>query len=193
MDITVKDVRKTFNGCLVLNDFSATFKAGRVTCIMGPSGSGKTTLLNLLMGFLTPDRGTITGVPAKKSAVFQEDRLCETFGALTNVAMVLRKPRDEGTIRSHLEALGLGDDLDKPLSEYSGGMKRRVALVRAILAESDVLFLDEPLKGLDDDTKQMTVAYLKAHFGGRTVIMVTHDRKEVQALGADLVILGWEA
>ena len=76
-----------------------------------------------------------------------------------------------------------------PVRDYSGGMKRRVALVRAILAQSDVLFLDEPLKGLDERTKESVVSYLKRHFNGRTVIMVTHDRDEVTAFGAELITL----
>ena len=74
-DIVLRGITKRFGDKVVLEDLNARFLKGQTSCIMGPSGCGKTTLLQLLMGFLTPDEGTITGVPKKKSAVFQEDRL----------------------------------------------------------------------------------------------------------------------
>ena len=190
MDIIVSELTKSFGGHTVLDRFSATFPEGEVTCVMGPSGGGKTTLLNILMGLLPADGGTIKGMPAYQSAVFQEDRLCDSFSAFTNVRMVLDKHYSSQKIQAHLDEIGLGKDRSKPVKEYSGGMKRRVALVRAILADSHVLFLDEPLKGLDDQTKGHVIRYLKEHFNGRTVIMVTHDSNEVDAFGARLLTLG---
>ncbi len=190
MDIIVSELTKSFGPQKVLDRFSAIFPGGTVTCIMGPSGGGKTTLLQIMMGLTQADRGTVTGLSVPMSAVFQEDRLCEDFSALTNVRMVLDKEFSKDTVAAHLDEIGLGKDQGKPVREYSGGMKRRVALVRAVLADSQVLFLDEPLKGLDDHTKEMAVAYLKKHFNGRTVILVTHDRDEVEAFGAHLLKLG---
>ena len=190
MDIIVTELTKSFAGHIVLNRFSAAFPEGEITCVMGPSGGGKTTFLHILMGLMSPDSGTIKGVPSRKSAVFQEDRLCESFSALTNVRMVLDKSFDCGEIQAHLDEIGLGKDRTKPVGEYSGGMKRRVALVRAVLADSRILFLDEPLKGLDDQTKGHVIDYLKKHFNERTVIMVTHDKEEVDAFDARLVTLG---
>jgi NitT/TauT family transport system ATP-binding protein len=96
---------------------------------------------------------------------------------------------DKNTIISHLERIGLKGSLSKPVSELSGGMKRRVAIVRAMLAESDILFLDEPFKGLDDETKKTTMQYVKDNMGKRTVIMVTHDMDEVKALGGRLITM----
>lgn len=189
MDIVVSGLSKSYGQQKVLDGFSATFREGEISCVMGPSGSGKTTLLHVLMGLLTPDAGSVSGMPSRKSAVFQEDRLCESFTALTNVQMVLEKDFDSDVIRSHLEEIGLGKEAAKPVREYSGGMKRRVALVRAILADSQVIFLDEPLKGLDDQTKETVIQYLKSHLMGRTVILVTHDREEVEALEARLLVL----
>lgn len=190
MDIIVSELSKSYGQQKVLDRFSATFREGEVTCVMGPSGGGKTTLLNILLGLIPADSGSVDGMPARKSAVFQEDRLCESFSAYTNVQMVLGKDFDRNQIRLHLKEIGLGTEPGKPVKEYSGGMRRRVALVRAVLARSQVLFLDEPLKGLDDQTKENVIRYLKNHFEGRTVILVTHDRDEVEAFGATLVRLG---
>ncbi|MEG6614310.1 ATP-binding cassette domain-containing protein [Pseudoclostridium thermosuccinogenes] len=189
MDIVVSEITKRFGSNLVLDRFSATFPKSELTFLMGPSGCGKTTLLNILMGFISPDEGTISGVPELKSAVFQEDRLCESFNAVSNVRLACDRKVDKNTIISHLERIGLKGSLSKPVSELSGGMKRRVAIVRAMLAESDILFLDEPFKGLDDETKKTTIQYVKDNMGKRTVIMVTHDMDEVKALGGRLITM----
>ncbi|NLM62369.1 MAG: ABC transporter ATP-binding protein [Clostridiales bacterium] len=186
MDIVVSDLVKKFGDNLVLDRFSATMERNGITCIMGPSGCGKTTLLNIMMGLLHPDSGSVEGVPHLKSAVFQEDRLCEAFNAVSNVALVCGKKADKTQIKAHLESIGI-DDFAKPVGEFSGGMKRRVAIVRAIMARSDIIFLDEPFKGLDENTRDETIGYIKDHIGGRTVIMVTHNADEVKALGGRLI------
>ena len=154
---------------------------------MGPSGCGKTTLLNLLMGLVPPDDGTISGVPAKKSAVFQEDRLCMCFSAVTNVRMVCSRKITTEMIESHLATIGLKDSMHMPVLELSGGMQRRVAIVRAVLAESEIIFLDEPFKGLDAETKQSVMQYVKANTQGKTVVMVTHDEEEAKSMGGHLI------
>lgn len=189
MDITVTNLSKNFGTNHVLNGFNAIFPEHSLTCIMGPSGCGKTTLLNILMGFMRPDGGTVTGVPREKSAVFQEDRLCEGFNAVSNVRLVCDRKVDKGKIISHLEKIGLKGSLKQPVRELSGGMKRRVAIVRSILANSNVLFLDEPFKGLDINTKKEVIQYLKDNLQGRTVIMVTHNIDEVEALGGKLITI----
>lgn len=187
MDIIVSNLSKSFGTNHVLVDFNAAFPEHELTCLMGPSGCGKTTLLNILMGFIRPDSGSIKGVPRLKSAVFQEDRLCEGFNAVSNVRFVCNRKADTKKIIAHLESIGLKGSLNQPVSELSGGMRRRVAIVRAILAKSDVLFFDEPFKGLDVDTKKDVMQYLKDNMKGRTVIMVTHDIDEVKALDGSLI------
>ncbi|NLN66147.1 MAG: ABC transporter ATP-binding protein [Clostridiaceae bacterium] len=190
MDIVVSNISKSFGTKPVLVDYNAVFHEHQINCLMGPSGCGKTTLLNILMGFIRPDSGTVKGVPRHKSAVFQEDRLCESFNAVSNVRLVCTRKVNNSKIISHLEHIGLKGSLAQPVSELSGGMKRRVAIVRAILAQSDILFLDEPLKGLDEDTKKDVIQYIKAQIQGRTVIMVTHSIEEVKAFGGRLITMG---
>ncbi len=189
MDIVVSGLSKSFGMNHVLVNFNAIFPEHEITCLMGPSGCGKTTLLNILMGFMQADSGSVRGVPRLKSAVFQEDRLCESFNAVSNVRLVCNKKTDTGKIISHFESIGLKDSLAKPVSELSGGMKRRVAIVRAILAKSDILFLDEPFKGLDDSTKKTAMNYLLDNMQGRTVIMVTHSIDEAKALKSKIITM----
>lgn len=188
MDIVIKNLYKSFGDNVVLNNVNAVIKHGQVTCLMGQSGVGKTTLLNIMMGFERADRGEVLHVPAVKSAVFQENRLCEEFSTLTNIRLV-NDSLDTDTIMSHLGAVNLEDAAKQKVNTLSGGMKRRVALVRAILAQKDILFLDEPFKGLDEGTKEKVTEYLKENTKGLTVVMVTHDIEEAQSLGAQVIYL----
>ena len=189
-DIVLRGITKRFGDKVVLEDLNARFLKGQTSCIMGPSGCGKTTLLQLLMGFLTPDEGAITGVPEKKSAVFQEDRLCEPFTAVSNIKMVLGRTADTGRIRDHLLQLGLEEAaLDKPVRDFSGGMKRRVSIARAVLFGGEVLFLDEPFKGLDAATREQAMDYVKRHTKGSTVLLITHDQQEAQKMGGQLLAM----
>ncbi|MBR5534747.1 MAG: ABC transporter ATP-binding protein [Ruminiclostridium sp.] len=185
-DLILQHIGKSYGDKTVLADFSHTFHAGKRTCIMGPSGCGKTTLLRIILGLETPDRGTITGRPDRVSAVFQENRLFEDFSALSNLAAVCHHG-DRQVMADHLTELGLGDSLHKPVRTLSGGMKRRVAIARAVLAPGELMILDEPFTGLDKDTKEVVVNYLKHHTQDRTLIIVTHDPAERDAL-ADAVL-----
>ena len=153
-------------------------------CLMGPSGLGKTTLLRCVAGLETPDAGAVTGVPRRLGYVFQEDRLCDNFSAVANIRLVTGRTLPEKAILQHLEELGLSDSVRLPVSQLSGGMRRRVAILRALLAEYDLLFLDEPFKGLDRETKETVMADTRRRCAGRTVLLVTHDVAELDAMGA---------
>lgn len=186
-DIIVKNLRLSFGERRVLWDFSARFAAGRTSLIMGPSGCGKTTLLRALMGLLPPDGGSIEGVPPRKSAVFQEDRLCEDFTLLSNVRLAAGKRVSRAAALEALSELGLEGEADKKAGELSGGMKRRAALARAVLCDADILFLDEAFKGLDGETRRQAMDYLIRHTAGKTLIAVTHDEAEAACLGGEVL------
>jgi len=173
------NLSKAFDGKKVINGFSRRFESGVHYCLTGPSGCGKTTLLNLLMGLVKPDSGKVKADAARFSAVFQEDRLLEQMTAAANVALVSPASRQE--IESLLRELGIDDEsLPQPVSTYSGGMKRRVALCRALLAEYDVLILDEPYKGLDEETRAKAMQIVAHYTEDKTVLLVTHDREEAE-------------
>lgn len=189
MEIELRDVCKSYGEKKVLDHFSHKFPEGELTCIMGLSGCGKTTLLSLLLGLESPDSGQIFGMEGrKKSAVFQENRLCENTGAVSNIRLVNPSLTKEET-EAMLCALGLSDSLRQPVRTLSGGMKRRVAILRALAAEYDVLFLDEPFKGLDTGTKSLVMGYFLGKTKGKTVILVTHDPSEAETLGGRLLLL----
>ena len=186
MDICVEHLCKTYGMTTVLNDFSFVFPEGKTTCIMGRSGIGKTTLLSILMGIETADSGTVTGVEGKKlAAVFQENRLFENLDAIRNIEVVTGRKQEE--IKALLDELLLPAEERKPVATYSGGMKRRVAIARALLSDADILFLDEPLQGLDGETKEQVAGVMREQMQGKTVLLVTHEESECDFFGAECV------
>ncbi|MFQ7747062.1 MAG: ATP-binding cassette domain-containing protein [Eubacteriales bacterium] len=186
--IEIRHLDKSFGEKQIFRDFSCSFPEGETTCIMGPSGCGKTTLLNLLLGLEQPDSGSVSGMAGKKrSMVFQENRLVEEWSRQPSSGepAVTRKEAEE-----MLRALGLSDSLHQPVRTLSGGMRRRVSILRALAAEYDILFADEPFKGLDEKTKSQVISYFQEKTRGKTVLLVTHDREEAQAVGGFLLELG---
>lgn len=189
MDLTLRNICKSYGEKKVLFDFSHVFPAGKTTCVMGPSGCGKTTLLNLLLGLESPDSGEIIGLSGlRKSAVFQEDRLCENVSAVSNLRLV-NPALSKREAEKMLCELGLTDGLKQPVREFSGGMKRRTAILRALCAEYDILLADEPFKGLDEATKLKTMEYFREKTAGRTVILVTHEESEALFFGNEILRL----
>ena len=180
----LKNISKAFGDKSVLNDLTVEFKNGSRTCIMGASGSGKTTLLNIIMGLVKPDAGELTDLPKRISAVFQEDRLCEPYSAVKNVLAVTGKDVSEEKIVSLLNDLKLTGSEYLPVSTLSGGMRRRVALARALLAKGDMLILDEPFKGLDEETRRVVIDVINRYTKGKTLIVSTHDIRDATDLGA---------
>ena len=192
-DIVLRDISKAYGDKTVLSSLSMVFKAGSVYCIKGASGCGKTTLLKIITGLEKADSGELSGVPIKISFVFQEDRLAEDFGAVSNIRLVTGKTIAKNTIEEHLREIGLGDALDKPVREFSGGMKRRVAIVRAVLFGGDLMCMDEPFKGLDRELRFLVMDYVKKYTAGKTVICVTHDQSEAEYMGGELLDMGGNA
>lgn len=183
-NIVLDGLCKAYGENRVLLGFSGTIAAGKTTAIMAPSGRGKTTLLRILMGLEQPDSGSITGLQGvRRSAVFQEDRLCENLSPVSNIRLVCPHTK-HADILNALEQVGLSACAAQPVRELSGGMRRRVALLRALLAEYDVLFLDEPFKGLDAETKEVVITYTRRQTNGKTVLLVTHDPEEAMKLRA---------
>lgn len=181
-EIQLNALCKAYGETRVLQQFSRSFPVGQTTVLMGTSGCGKTTLLRLLAGLEQPDSGTLSGVPEKKSMIFQENRLCGEISAFQNLRLCAPQLTRQEADR-HFAALLLPPYSAQPVREFSGGMQRRVAILRALLAEYDLLLADEPFQGLDEDTKLRTMEYVKAQTAGKTVILVTHEEDEAAFFG----------
>lgn len=181
MDIVLKGICKSYGGKQVLSNVSCTIPEGSVCAVMAPSGVGKTTLLRLILGLEKPDRGEILGVPTEKGVLFQEDRLCPWLSVLKNIRMAVGKAGAEQA-KALLEFLGLADSLDQPAEKLSGGQARRAALARALLASGQLLALDEPFTGLDEDARLRAAEAVRVYRRGRTLLLITHRQEDLQLL-----------
>lgn len=182
---TVKGLCKNYDGRAVLDKVDFAFKDGQVYCLMGASGHGKTTFLQILSGLLQPDAGELQGFPSSGvGMVFQEDRLCEVLNPVENLQIIGCR-NSEALLREILPA----DCLGQPVRELSGGMRRRVAVARAIAAESEILLMDEPFTGLDEETKLRVIRFIREHRQGRLLIAATHQAEDAELLGGEILRL----
>ena len=187
--IRAEKLCKAFGDNQVLRDVSVNFESGSRTCLMGASGCGKTTFLYLLMGLQKPDSGKII-LPenCRFGVVFQENRLLHHIGAIGNLKLVCGNKIPQEQLHEALEEVGLERAFHLlPTAELSGGMARRVSIVRAMLAPSDVILMDEPLKGLDEENRARTIAFIQKHLGQKTLIVVTHDARDPEDFGAQIM------
>ncbi len=198
--IRVLHISKAFGELRVLKDYSLEMERGGRYLIMAPSGAGKTTFLRILTGLDNADAGTVEGAAAHAGMVFQEDRLCEECDAVCNIMLGLGRKRNGlggnraqtiAGVRREAERILPPDCLDKPVRELSGGMRRRVALLRAVLSPSELLVLDEPFAGLDEENRMRSAAYLTEHLAGRTLVAATHREDDVELLRGEKVALAF--
>ena len=164
-----------FDNQTVLDNLSFSFEKGKIYAITGASGIGKTTLINAIAGLIKPTQGSITTDHKKIGYIFQDPRLFPWMSAIENVECVSDNKQKAS---EYLELL-LPDCADKYPDELSGGMKQRVSIARALAYEPDLLLLDEPFKGLDDDTKENVIKIVSEFLSDRTAILITHDKSEL--------------
>lgn len=184
--LMIKEITKSYGKQKVLENISFNLNESERICIYGKSGIGKTTLLRIIAGLEKADSGKITFV-GKVSMVFQEDRLLENTDVYTNLYCVLGSRFDKAEADMHLKEVGLEGAGNKIVSELSGGMKRRVAIVRCMMKSSEIILLDEPFKGLDTILKDNIIRYVVKYLNGRAVIMVTHDILEAEKIQAEII------
>ena len=172
----------SFKGRVILNKVSFSLPDAGIFALMGSSGIGKSSLLKILSGLLAPDSGTIRGLDNLRVGImFQEDRLLPWHTVLKNVMLAMEHPSQEEA-RILLDALEIGDSADAYPAVLSGGMKRRIALARAIAFSPDVLLLDEPFSGIDEQIKGRISPFIQK--SAPLIIFSTHNVKDAGMMGA---------
>lgn len=187
--IIINSLTVQYDDNKVIDDFSYTIEPGRCYAIMGASGIGKTSLINAIMG-LIPYTGTIScDEDFKISAVFQEDRLCEGMSASRNIKIVCDSKEQISRIPGLMSDFGLSDCVSRKVRNLSGGMKRRVAIIRALLSSHNLLIMDEPFKGLDETTRLAAMKSVRKETPDDTILMITHDISEAEFFNAVIINL----
>lgn len=177
--INIENISFAYEDKIVFENYSQRFPIGKTSVIMEPSGFGKTTLLYMIAGLISPTNGNIN-IPInnpKFSFAFQDLRLIESLNVKKNITLV-NSNISTNDLDKCLEALAIKDLADKKVSTLSGGEKSRVSIARALMADYDILLLDEPFNGLDDTTKDNVIKYIKEKTAHKTVLLVTHNNDE---------------
>ena len=193
-DLTFQIIRKEFkeHRTPLFQDFSLTLDSGAFTCLVGPSGCGKSTLLNMIAELDQDFEGSVGISPDSAIGyIFQEPRLMPWLSVYDNIALVCGQP-DRSEILYLLDEVGLQGTENSFPSQLSGGMQRRVALVRAFVIKPDILLLDEPFVSLDVPTANRLRGLLLALWEKYmpTILFVTHNPAEAVMMGERLLFLG---
>jgi ABC-2 type transport system ATP-binding protein len=193
---------KWFGDVVAVSDVSFRIGPG-VTALLGPNGAGKSTLLRMLCGLIPPDRGTVrilgadprTDLPVRSriGIVPQQEAMFEAFDALSFVRLagILHGvPDPEGAARTALATVELDADEGRKITTYSKGMKQRVKVAQALVNDPAVMFLDEPLTGLDPRQRNHLID-LFARLGaqGRCVLVSSHVLDEVERFGSRVLVV----
>ena len=192
MKIKAKNLCFSYGDQPVLQNVCIELTADQPVVLLGGSGMGKTTLLRILAGLMKADAGEIEGIDknTRIAVMYQEDRLFPHLTVYKNSKLI--RP---GVTRE--EAAGLLAELnleaavlDQLPRELSGGMRRRIALARALLFEADLVLMDEPFQGLDLDTRRMALTAVKKWTKGRPTLLISHEPEDGPALGAKTLTIG---
>ncbi len=207
--LELRGVSKTFGQVPVVQGLDLTFPAGKTTVLLGPSGCGKSTLLRLMLGLVEPDSGTVSidgaeliasntlAVRRRIGYVIQDGGLFPHLTAEENIALMARYLgwTEDAVTKRVAELAELTqfprDGLRRFPAELSGGQGRRVALMRALMLDPDVILLDEPLGALDPMIRAELQSDLRNIFRrlGKTVVLVTHDIGEAGFFGDGIILL----
>nr|UWI51961.1 ATP-binding cassette domain-containing protein [Clostridioides difficile] len=176
----------------VLKDVNFNLKEGEILTLLGPSGSGKSTILNILTNLLKPTSGDVK-ITGNIGYMFQKDNLLEWRNIIDNITIGLeiqgkKDKKSLDRVEELLKTYGLWDFRSMYPKELSGGMRQRVALIRTLSVNPDVLLLDEPFSALDYQTRLLVCddVYSIIKNENKSTILVTHDIGEARSIKVQL-------
>jgi len=197
--IEIKGLRKDFGEVTAIEHLDLEVAEGELFGLLGPNGAGKSTAINILCGLLEPTKGTVIvgghdvrkeskkikeliGVCPQEMGVFPYLTGRENVEFFGNMSAVPKKELDDRVERL-LEKMSLSEDADRRVKTYSGGMKRRISLIMALVNEPKIAFLDEPTTGMDPQSRRAVWEFLKGISGdSKTIILTTHYMEEAEYL-----------
>ncbi len=186
--LELKEITVCYDGKSVLSGCSLRLAPGERIALMGPSGCGKTTLLRVALRLLKADSGQVLCRAERVSSVFQEPRLLPWLTAAENVNAVLSDCQESlSEAERWLDRLSLSDAAGLLPAELSGGMQQRVSIARALAYRPELLVLDEPFRGLDEDLRRRVSHLISDSAQSASVLLATHSAEEAAALGCRIL------
>lgn len=187
--LSARGLSLTRDGAALLRDISLDIRRGSITLVLGHNGAGKTLLLNALHGLIDIDSGSIDGPPlSQQKMVFQKPII--TRRTTRQHFRFLCRDLQPNEANDWIRRAGIDDRIDAPARALSGGEQQKLALVGALAARPEVLFLDEPTAHLDfAATKFVEDMIREAHQAGTTIVMTSHNRAQSERLGEDVLLL----
>lgn len=186
MKIEIKNLSKAFGEKEVLNNLNLNIKDGERIALMGKSGSGKTTLINCILGLNDYEGEIIFSETPVPKTVLQDNVLFENFTVFENIKAVGDFSKEE--VLRHLKLLGLEDEIDTYVRDLSGGMKRKVAIIRAVIYPGNLFIMDEGVREVDEDSKELIYNYINENVK-ETMVFATHNMEDVERLNGKVLTL----
>lgn len=193
--ILIEGVSKSYKDVQVLDNINCAFERAKIHGIIGRNGSGKTVLLKTICGFIHPDKGHVVidgkiighdiDFPQNIGAIIEAPGFLPTISAYKNLEYLasLRDIIGKEVIRNAIVTVGLNPDDKKHVGKYSLGMKQRLGLAQAVMENPDILILDEPMNGLDNNgVSEMRDLLLNLKAKGKTIILVSHNSDDISML-----------
>lgn len=187
--IEIKNMSKNFMNKKLYNDFSLEIEANTVHAIVGPNGSGKTSLLRILTGLYKEDKGSVI-VNGDHAMLLENDYLYDDKTGIDNIDIYGLYFGYKGKgYKKYSDLLGISDDLDRKVSTYSKGIKRKLSLLIIVLMNRDIVFLDEATSGVDPISRVQIRDLIKIlKDKGKTIVITSHDLSEIEKV-ADKVTM----
>lgn len=193
--IEITNLCKSFKDTKVLNDITIKIKKGNIIGIIGRNGSGKTVLFKCICGLVSPTKGTVKinnkilgkdmDIPDNIGAIIETPGFLPNYNGFKNLkflAMIKNQISNEH-IKDTIKLVGLNPDSKKHVGKYSLGMRQRLGIAQAIMENPDILILDEPMNGLDNEgVKDMRKLFLSLKEQGKTILLASHNKEDIEVL-----------
>lgn len=193
--IEITNLCKSFKDTKVLNDITIKIKKGNIIGIIGRNGSGKTVLFKCICGLINPTKGTVKinnkilgkdiDIPNNIGAIIENPGFLPNYSGFKNLkflAMIKNQINNEH-IKDTIKLVGLNPDSKKHVGKYSLGMRQRLGIAQAIMENPDILILDEPMNGLDNEgVKDMRKLFLSLKEQGKTILLASHNKEDIEVL-----------